>query len=325
METTAVDGTPLHAVFAASLVAGAIILWRVYAAFRKRAREPEGSPLDRRELLRRRNVLVQQLREAQDNDAERTAEQLARERLGMELEEVLRELDRDSASRVLPRQGRAASRSTGGSVSAGNPVRRGFLWGTASTAAVALLLFLVYTTVRQREGGGSVLRDMPVGRAGSGSNGVGPPAAGAAREAQLKAAVAQNPEDMEARLELARLSLMKEDLKAAFEQTREVLQRSPDDARALTYLGVIRSNAGQPEVAVTLFKRAIAKKPDLMEPYLQLAYVYLRLDREPDAQTTLAVASQRFPEKAAMLSGLLDKWRRQAEQQEQAAGVGVPR
>ena len=177
METTAVDWTPLHAVFAASLVAGAIVLWRVYAAFRKRAREPEGSPLDRRELLRRRNVLVQQLREVQDNDAERTAEQLARERLGMELEEVLRELDRDSASRVLPRQGRGASRSTGGSVSAGNPVRRGFLWGTASTAAVALLLFLVYTTVRQREGGGSVLRDMPVGRADSGSNGVGPPAA----------------------------------------------------------------------------------------------------------------------------------------------------
>ena len=323
METTAVDWTPLHAVFAASLVAGAIVLWRVYAAFRKRAREPEGSPLDRRELLRRRDVLVRQLREVQDNDAERTPEQLAHERLGMELEEVLRELDRDSASRVHPRQGRAAGRSTGGS--AGNPVRRGFLWGTACTAAIALLVFLVYTTVRQREGGGSVLRDMPVGRADSGSNGVGPPAAGAAREAQLKAAVAQNPEDMEARLELARLYLMKEDLKAAFEQTREVLKRSPDDARALTYLGVIRSNAGQPEVAVTLFKRAIAKKPDLMEPYLQLAYVYLRLDREPDAATTLAVASRRFPEKAVMLSGLLDKWRRQAEQQEQAAGVGVPR
>ncbi len=150
----------------------------------------------------------------------------------------------------------------------------------------------------------------------SSSESVGSPSAAAAREAQLKAAVAKKPEDVEARLELARLSLIKEDWKAAFEQTREVLKRSPDDARALTYLGVIRSNAGQPEIAVTLFQRAIAKKPDLLEPYLQMAYVYFRLDREPEAKATLAVASRRFPEKAAMLSGLPDKWRRQAEQQQ---------
>jgi tetratricopeptide (TPR) repeat protein len=326
MGTMAVDWTPLHAVFAASLVAGAIAFWRVYGAFRKRAPEPEASPLDRRELLRRREVLVQQLREVPDTDAERTPEQLARERLGVELESVLRQLDRDSASRARARQGRAAGRSTGGSVSASNPMWRGFLWGTVSTAAAGLLLFLGYPFLHSKERGGSVLARTAVAGAAGSSHGASTPST-AAREAQLKTAVSRNPEDMQARLELARLSLIKEDWQAAFDQTREVLKRSPEDARGLTYLGVIRFNTDQPDVAIALFQQAIAKKPDLLEPYLQLAFAYFRLDREPEAEGTLAIASRRFPDKAAMVSGLLAKWRRQAGEQAAASakpGAGAP-
>ena len=308
MEATAVAWTPLEAVIAASLVAVAIVVWRIYAAFRKRSLKPEASPLERRELLlRRRDMLVQQLREVQDTDAERTPEQLAQERLGAELREVLRELDRLGASRASTPLRRAGA--------GGNPGLRGFLWGAASMAAAGFLLFLVYTSVSKRERGGSVIRETPVGRADSRSDGVDPATAVDAREAQLKAALARNPEDVEARLELARVHLGKEDLKAAWEDTREVLKRSPEDARALTYLGVIRSTSGQPEIAVTLFQRAIAKKPDLMEAHLQLAYAYVRLDRWPDAEAALAAASRRFPDKAAMLSRLIDRWRRQSEQE----------
>jgi len=312
MEATAVAWTPLEAVIAASLVVGAITVWRVYAAFRKRSRNPEASPFERRELLlRRRDTLVQQLREERDTDAERTPEQLAQERLGTELRDVLRELDRLGASRASTRPRRAGAGAT--------PGLRGFLWGAASMAAAGFLLFLVYTSVSQTGRGGSVLRETPVGRVDSRSDGVDPPAADAARQAQLKAAVARNPEDVEARLELARVYLIKKDLKAAWEETREVLKRSPDDPRGLTYLGVIRSTSGQPEIAVTLFQRAIAKQPDLLEAHLQLAHAYVRLDREPDAEAALAAASRRFPEKAAMLDRLLDRWRRQAGQ-ELAAG-----
>jgi hypothetical protein len=59
-----------------------------------------------------------------------------------------------------------------------------------------------------------------------------------AREAQLEATVARHPEDIEIRLELAKAYLVKQNLKAAWRHTQEILRRSPGDARALTYEGL---------------------------------------------------------------------------------------
>ncbi len=321
MGTAAVEWSGLNLVFAASFVAVAIAVWRIYAAARKRARTPETSPVEVSDLLLKRDMLVRKLRESEDETAaEPTPEQLARERDGRELEEILHELDRRRPSRGASQRQGAAGRAAGSF--ADHDPWRGFLWGTVSSAAVGLLLFLGYSFLHSKERSGSVLARTAV----AGADGAGSPAA-PGREAQLRTAVARNPEDVQARLELARLYLMKEDWRPAFDQTREVLKRSPEDARALTYLGVIRFNAGQPDVAIALFQRAIAKKPDLLEPYLQLALVYFRLDREPEADGTLASASRRFPDKAAMLRGLIVKWRQQAGEQAAASarpGAGAP-
>jgi Tfp pilus assembly protein PilF len=317
MGTAAVEWSGLNLVFAASFVAVAIAVWRIYAAARKRARTRETSPVELSDLLLKRDMLVRKLRESEDETAaEPTPEQLARERDGRELEEILHELDRRRPSGGTSRRQGGAGRAPG-SVFADNARWRGFVGGTVSTAAVGLLLFLGYSFLHSKERRGSVLARTAV----AGADGAGSPAA-PGREAQLKTAVARNPEDVQARLELARLYLIKEDWRPAFDQTREVLKRSPEEARALTYLGVIRFNAGQPDVAIALFQRAIAKKPDLLEPYLQLALVYFRLDREPEADGTLASASRRFPDKADMLRGLIVKWRQQAG--EQAAASARP-
>ncbi len=327
METTVVDWLPPLAVFAASLVAGALFVWRAYASARNRARKPEAAPLALRDLQGKRDVLVQQLRELEDTAAKRTPEQLARERYALELEaaRVLLELDSRSASPVPPRRKGAVGRATeaaAASVPVGNRALRGFLWGTASTAAVGLLLFLVFRSARPREPGGSVTGETPMGRAGASSESAGLASADP-QEAQLKAAVARNPEDVEVRLELARFYLLKQNMRAAWNETQESLKRSPGDARALTYEGLMRLAAGQPEVALSLLKQAIAKKPDLLEAYLQLAFAYVRLDRVPDAEAAIAVASSRFPDKAAMMSRLLAKMREQAAQ-EQRAAAGAP-
>jgi tetratricopeptide (TPR) repeat protein len=328
METTAVDWLPPLAVFAAALVAGALLVWRARAWARNRARTPEAAPLAVRDLLGKRDVLVQQLRELEDTAAKRTPEQLARERYALELEAalVLLELGTRSTPPVPPRPKRGAERATQAAaapVPVGKHALRGFLWGMASMAAVGLLLFFVFRSARPREQGGSVTGETPMARAGASSESAGL-ASAADQETQLKAALARNPEDVVTRLDLARVYIGKEDLRAAWNETQEALKRSPGDARALTYEGLIRLATGQPEVALGLLKQAIAKKPDLLEAYLQLAFAYVRLGRVPDAEATITVASSRFPEKAAMMNGLLARMREQAAQEQRAAAGAMP-
>lgn len=328
MEATGVDWLPPLVVFAASLAAGALFAWRAYASARNRAGKPEAAPLLQRDLLGKRDVLVQQLRELEDTAAKRTPEQLARERYALELEaaQILKELDTRSASLAPPRRKVGAGRATAAAavpVPVGNPALRGFLWGTASMAAVGLLVFLVYTSVRPRQQGGSVTGETPMGSADSSSESA-TPASPEAREAQLETALVANPDDVEARLELVRVYMVKRDMRAAWKETQEVLKRSPGNASALTYQGLMRFAAGQTEAAVGLLKKAIASEPNLLETYLQLALVYVRLGRVPEAESTIAAASRRFPDKAAMMSEWLGRMREQAVRGQQAAAGGSP-
>ena len=326
MESPPVDWVSPITVFAASLVAGALLVWRAYASARKRAPQPEAAPLALRDLLGKRDALVRQLREQEDTAAKRTPEQLARERYALELEaaRVLLTLDTHGASTAPPRRRGAAGRESAAAVApaAGNAALRGFLWGTASMAVVGLLLLLVLRSARPRVPGGSVTGETPMESSGSSTESANPSAD--TRQAELEAALARDPDDVGVRLDLARVYMVKGDMRAAWKETLEVLERSPGNGSALVYQGLMRFAAGQPEAAVDLLKQAITKEPDLLEAYLQLALVYLRLDRMRDAEATIAFASRRFPDKAAMMSRWLARTRQQAAQGQQAAG-GSPR
>ena len=189
------------------------------------------------------------------------------------------------------------------------------LWGTAIMAVLGLTMFAFQNS--RSPSGGATAGETRMERAS------GAAASEDARERQLKAVLARDPGDLDARLELARIYLDRQDLRSAWKETRQVLEREPQNPLALTYEGLVRIGAGQPESSLEPLQKAIATKPDLLEAYLQLAFAYLRLDRIRDAEATIAAASSRFPDKAASLQGWLLKKQREVTQ-ERSAGAAAP-
>ena len=130
-------------------------------------------------------------------------------------------------------------------------------------------------------------------------------------EAQLKAAVARNPDDLEAHLSLAHLYLARQHWMGVWNETSQVLQRQPGNAPALAYQGLVRLAMGQNAVAVDLLSKALANDPDLVDGYPFLAIAYVREGRARDAEATIARASKRFPDRAAEFRRVLDDMRKQ--------------
>jgi tetratricopeptide (TPR) repeat protein len=58
---------------------------------------------------------------------------------------------------------------------------------------------------------------------------------------------------------------------------------------------------GQPELALDMLKKAIAAAPDLLDAYMHLALVYVRLGRDKEAAATIDEAARRFPQEGASL------------------------
>jgi tetratricopeptide (TPR) repeat protein len=267
-----------------------------------------------RDLAGKRDALLRQLRELEDTASKRTPEQLARERYALELEtaRVLLALD----ERRPPAEAKP-SRTAG----AGSPRRalpapparsglRGFLWGTASATALLLLGFFVYQSARPREPGGSVTGEVAAG--GRPSNGGGVPDG---EVAQIQAALARNPDDVDARLALVRLYIGRRDWMSVWNETTQVLERDPGNPRALAYQAFVHLVMGQAEVAAQLLTRALAINPDLLDAYVYLALAYVRSGRVKDAELAIAKASKRFPDRAAELQRLF------AEMQKQEAAL----
>jgi tetratricopeptide (TPR) repeat protein len=299
-----VQWLPPVAFVAVGVVLGAVLLWLVRR--RGGAAAPAVESLERRDLAEKRDVLIRQLRELDDSAAKRSPEQLAVERRSLEIEaaRVLRALDVPTAL--------AAPSASGGHppptpmappAAPGRHALRGFLWGTGSAAAVGLLLYFVSASARPRDEGATVTGNTPMSR----------PATQAApdnEENDLKAAVARNPGDVEARLDLARLYLGRQDMMGVWRETQAVLAKSPAHPRALTYQSLVRLEMGQPEVALDMLKKAIAAEPDLLEAYIHLSLVYTRMGRTKEADAAIAEATRRFPKEAALLRQVQEEIRK---------------
>jgi cytochrome c-type biogenesis protein CcmH len=311
-------GWPL-AVLAAGLVLGALIVWRMRrAAPAAAAPAADSVPLELRDLDGRLDVLVSQLRELQELAAKRSPAQLARERYALELEAaaVLRERDERAAALSPGKKGKLPAPAAGAAAPApaargflaARPALRGFVLGAGTVAAVALLAVYVARTVKPREEGGSLTGNLPA-RASPGSPAMG------SDEAEVRAALERDPDDLDSRLDLAQLKLRERDLMAVWNETQYVLERQPGHPRALSYQALVRLAMGQPDIALRMLKQALAADPALFEGYLHLALVETRLGHDREAQAAIDEASRRYPERADALARVLTEIRASAGEQ----------
>ena len=170
------------------------------------------------------------------------------------------------------------------------PQLRGFLWAIGTTAGAGLLLFSVAQAARPRTVGDGVTGSPPPPR-GRMATASAPPTG----KRRSSVALDRNPEDIAARLELARVRLDQQDYMAVWAETQHVLQRSAGNPRALTYQSQVRLAMGQPDVALAMLKEALAKDPGLFPAYVYVSYVHLRMGQTKDAKAVLAEAKRRFP------------------------------
>jgi tetratricopeptide (TPR) repeat protein len=285
------------------LLSGAIIGFMfLYVATRSAAAAPTaGRSLEVRDLEAKRDALIAQLRELDDTGG--TAEERAK--LEREAADVLRRLDglmpagAGEGAGTLARP-KAASKSS---------ALKGFLWGAASAAAIAGLVLFVMNSAKTRTAG-----DSPTGAPMAAAP---RPAQGGAPDAEvqrLEAAVKAAPDDVALRNDLTKAYLDHDNMIAAFQQAQMVLEKSPDDARALTYQGIVRIAMGEAEQASKQLERATRSDPSLLDGWVALAWSYMQTGREDDAGKAIASAKQQHPEQAARLDMVYGKMREQVHQ-----------
>lgn len=80
---------------------------------------------------------------------------------------------------------------------------------------------------------------------------------------------------------------------------------------------------GQTAVAEELLRKSVEADPELYEARAWLAMAYARMGRMSAARSTIAVASRRFPDRAADLQGLLADLEREATAPGSAGGAAT--
>jgi len=293
-----IDWLPALVALGVGLLFGGLYVWKMRGPGPD-APAPE-LPLAQRDLEGKRDVLLRQLVELDDAAAKRSPEQLARERYALELDtaRVLQELDglsdedEEMAEATVATPSVARARAT---APAGRPALRGFLWATGTMAALAGLVFFVTQAARPRQPGGLPTGDLP---------GMSSPAPADPEEARILARLQQDPDDLDARVALARSLLVRQDMMGVWSETQYVLERSPDDPRALSYQALVRLAMGQPDVALQMLEQVVASNPDVIDAYAPLSVVLTQLGRPEDAARTMAEAKRRFPRQAEALAQL---------------------
>jgi len=272
------------------------------------------------ELRARRDSLIARLREIGASPPP----ELAAEKRDLELEiaKVLRsigEAERAAVEAIVATKGangaEAAPGVDGTGFFAKRPVLRGYLWGAGSASFLFLLVFYLGDFATPGKMGGP-----PMGPAGvMGAN--APNADGAdapdAELEQLRATVAAHPQDVEMKLDLAQALLFRDKLLEAFNVVQEVTKAAPDNARALTYEGVVRLAMGQQERSMELLDRAVQLEPALTEAWVRRGLAAFDMGRYQVAIDSWERALQQRPDGRSALEPVI------AEAKARLAGGGT--
>jgi tetratricopeptide (TPR) repeat protein len=241
----------------------------VYASMRKRQ---DVDDLDRRDLAATRDALIEQLRAGDLSPDERA-------RIEHEAAAVLRALDRNVAPPPPAATPPVPSTKSSSALA-------GFLWGAGSVAAVFLLGWYVTKSATPKT-------TAPA------------PAQQPQALEQLEASVKSNPNDNEARIELAKAYLDRENLMGVFEQTTAVLAKNPNEPRAQTYQAIVRMAMGQQDQAKKLLDSATATDPKLTDAWVALAYLRLQQGDKDGGTRAIEEAIKQHPEDEPRLRNIL--------------------
>jgi tetratricopeptide (TPR) repeat protein len=298
------------------ILSGLIVGFMFWYGMKGRAAKPDVERLD---LEAKRDVLLQQLRELKETGGS-VEEQ---HRLERETADVLRALDtrkRPGSAGVPPAagqdQGKDSGRDARAASAAGINIAaltraasiRGFVWGAASVAVLGGIAWFVTEKAtpktEQTMRAGAPMTSAPQSQQ---------PQQPDPALRQIEAAVAKSPDDLEMRNQLAKAYLERENLMGVFEQTKYILARTPDDARALTYQALVRMSMGQRDPAAEMLQHAIKSDPQLIDAYVALAWDNVQRGKTAEAEAQIAEASRRHPEQKARLDDVLSKMKEQAK------------
>jgi Tfp pilus assembly protein PilF len=294
----------------AMLLSGLIVGFMfIYSSMRRKQQTAAASgseDLELRDLQARRDALIQQLRDLEDvpaNAAERT-------RLEREAAKVLRALD---GKRPVGGQSPRPSPATPPPApsSGMNPTVKGFLWGVGSIAALGFLGWFVYSSSTDRNAQQpSAMQPAPTQSQPAQQT---DPRAQAADPMvqQLEAAVANAPDDVNARINLAKAYLEHENMMGVFEQTQAVLAKSPEEPRALTYQALVRMAMGQTDVAGRMLEEATKRDPKLTDAWVGRAWLAFQMGKRDDGEKAMQQAMTQRPDQQSRLEQILAEMRKQ--------------
>ena len=247
-------------------------------------RRDEKTDLERKDLEAKRDALITELR-TETSPEERT-------RLELEAAAVLKKLDRGA-----PPPSAAKSAKKGAADGGGAPPRSstvvGFLYGAASVAVIGGIAYFVTQSAKPKEEA-SAPQAMQA-----------QPQQTDTAVQQLEAAVQRNPSDLNARNDLAKAYLDRENMDAVIQQTQFVLQQKPEDARALTYEALVRISMGQKDAAADMLKRATKSDPDLLDAWVGVAWLNAQEGNTKGAEAAINEAKKRHPDEAQRLDALM--------------------
>jgi tetratricopeptide (TPR) repeat protein len=138
-------------------------------------------------------------------------------------------------------------------------------WGAGTIAFVALAWLVMSQALRPRSEDGSITGSIPGEGLGSSAPGVAIAPVDQEALAALERAVAENPNDVEALVELGHLYLRLQRNDALSAVTQQALALDPQNPEALTHMGMLLFSMGHPEGVMPSFDRALEADPNFGE------------------------------------------------------------
>jgi tetratricopeptide (TPR) repeat protein len=298
------------------ILSGLIVGFMFWYGMKGRAAKPDVERLD---LESKRDVLLQQLRELKETGGSVEEQR----RLERETADVLRALDKRPGNagvspavpgKTVVNRGRDA-RAPGDLAALTRAASiRGFIWGAASVAVLGgIAWFVTEKATPKTENAPAPMASAPQQQSQQPDPAL----------QQMEAAVAKTPDDLEVRNQLAKAYLERENLMGVFEQTKYILARTPDDARALTYQALVRMSMGQRDPAAQMLQHAIKSDPQLIDAYVALAWDDIQRGKTAEAEAQIAEAARRHPEQKQRLDDVLTKMKEQAKNPAPAAATAA--